>query len=131
MKRTARLRTQATILRTVASTLDIPGASEQLLAVARLCEELAKPIAKEPLAGTDFSHLKEENVFEIEFVAVRGGSEPEVVEKMASAAARLIDADKTAKLLLEKVRQKRRTMPPDGYQIRTDDGRVVLRFLAR
>jgi hypothetical protein len=71
------------------------------------------------------------NMFEIEFVAVRGSTQAEVVEKMTTAAARLVDADKTAKLLLEKVRQKRRTMPPDGYQIRTDDGRVVLRFLER
>jgi hypothetical protein len=70
-------------------------------------------------------------MFEIEFVAVRGSTQAEVVEKMTTAAARLVDADKTAKLLLEKVRQKRRAMPPDGYQIRTNDGRVVLRFLER
>jgi hypothetical protein len=69
-------------------------------------------------------------MFEIEFVAVRG-TQAEVVEKMTTASARLVDADKLAKLLLEKVRQKRRKMPPDGYQIRANDGRVVLRFLER
>ena len=68
-------------------------------------------------------------MFEIEFVAVRGSTQAEVVEKMTTAAARLVDADKTAKLLFEKMRQKRRTMPPDGYRIRANDGRVVFRFL--
>jgi hypothetical protein len=70
-------------------------------------------------------------MFEIEFVAVRGSTQAEVVEKMTTAAARLVDADKTAKLLLEKVRQKRRTMPPDGYQIRAHDGHVALRWWER
>ena len=68
-------------------------------------------------------------MFKIEFVAVHASTRAEVVEKMTTAAARLVDADKTAKLLLERVRQKRRTMPPDGYQIRAHDGRVVFRFL--
>ena len=70
-------------------------------------------------------------MFEIEFVAVRGGSEPEVVEKMTSNVARLVDADKTAKLLLEKVRQKRQATPPDGYRIRAHDGRIALRWWER
>ena len=70
-------------------------------------------------------------MFEIEFVAVRGGSEPEVVEKMTSNVARLVDADRAAKALLEKVRQKRHATPPDGYRIRAHDGRVIFRFLAR
>jgi hypothetical protein len=42
MKCTARLRTQARILRTLASTFDMPGTQEQLLALAARCEELAK-----------------------------------------------------------------------------------------
>jgi hypothetical protein len=68
-------------------------------------------------------------MFEIEFIAVRDSHEPEVVEKMTSNVARLADADKTAKSLLEKVRQKRRATPPDGYRIRAHDGRVIFRFL--
>jgi len=67
-------------------------------------------------------------MFEIEFVAVRGGSEPAVVEKMTSNVARLVDADKTAKSLFEKVRQKRHATPPDGYRIRARDGRIALRW---
>jgi hypothetical protein len=70
-------------------------------------------------------------MFEIEFVAVRGGSEPEVVEKMASNVARLVDADRAAKALLEKVRQKRHATSPDGYRIRAHDGRTVLRWWQR
>ena len=70
-------------------------------------------------------------MFEIEFVAVRDVGEPEVVEKVTSNLVRLVDADKTAKSLLEKVRHKRRSTPPDGYQIRAHDGRVVLRFMDR
>jgi hypothetical protein len=69
-------------------------------------------------------------MFEIEFVAVRDTGEPRVVEKMTSNFVRLVDADKTAKALLEKVRSKRRP-PPDGYQIRARDGRLVLRVLER
>jgi len=67
-------------------------------------------------------------MFAIEFVALRGRSEPEVVEKMTSNVARLIDADKTAKLLLEQVRQKRHATPPDGYRIRAHDGHIALRW---
>ena len=48
MKRTARLRTQATILRTLASTVDMPGAREQLLALAVRWEELTNPIEANP-----------------------------------------------------------------------------------
>jgi len=70
-------------------------------------------------------------MFAIEFVAVRDTCEPHVVEKITSNVARLVDADKVAKSLLEKVRHKRRPTPPDGYQIRAHDGRVVLRFLDR
>jgi hypothetical protein len=70
-------------------------------------------------------------MFEIEYVAVRDTGEPQVVEKMTSNFVRLVDADKIAKSLLEKVRHKRRSTPPDGYQIRAHDGRVVLRFLDR
>jgi len=68
-------------------------------------------------------------MFAIEFVAVRDRHEPEVVEKMTSNVARLVDADKTAKSLLEKVRQKRLATPPDGYRIRAHDGRIIFRFL--
>lgn len=70
-------------------------------------------------------------MFEIEFVAVRDTGEPQVVEKVTSNLALLVDADKTAKSLLEKVRRKQRAPPPDGYQIRARDGRVVFRFLER
>jgi hypothetical protein len=70
-------------------------------------------------------------MFEIEYVAVLDGGEPLVVEKITSNFVRLVDADKTAKSLLEKVRRKRRALPADGYQIRARDGRVVLRFLER
>ena len=70
-------------------------------------------------------------MFAIEFVALRGRSEPEVVEKMTSNVARLIDADKTAKLLLEQVRQKRPATPPDGYRIRAHDGHIALRWWER
>jgi hypothetical protein len=68
-------------------------------------------------------------MFEIEYVAVRDTGEPLVVEKVTSNLVRLVDADKTAKALLEKVRRKRFATPPDGYRIRARDGRVVLRFL--
>jgi hypothetical protein len=70
-------------------------------------------------------------MFAIEFVAVRGRREPEVVEKMTSSAPRLVDADKTAKALLEKARQKRHSTSPDGYRIRAHDGRTVLRWWQR
>ena len=70
-------------------------------------------------------------MFAIEFVAVRDRHEPEVVETMTTNVARLVNADKTAKSLLEKVRQKRRATPPDGYQIRAHDGRVALRWWER
>jgi hypothetical protein len=70
-------------------------------------------------------------MFEIEYVAVRDPDKPLVVEKVICKVVRLVDADKTAKTLLEKVRRKRRAPPPDGYQIRARDGRVVLRFLER
>jgi hypothetical protein len=70
-------------------------------------------------------------MFEIEFVALHARSGPEVVEKMTSNVARLIDADKTAKLLLEQVRQKRHATPPDGYRIRTHDGHIALRWWER
>ena len=70
-------------------------------------------------------------MFAIEFVALRGRSEPEVVEKMTANVARLIDADKTAKLLLEQVRQKRHATPPDGYRIRAHDGHIALRWWGR
>jgi hypothetical protein len=39
-------------------------------------------------------------MFAIEFVPVRGRTEPEVVEKITSNVARLVDADETAKSLL-------------------------------
>ena len=70
-------------------------------------------------------------MFEIEYVAVRYPDQLLVVEKVTSKLSRLVDADKTAKSLLEKVRRKRRSPPPDGYQIRARDGRLVLRFLQR
>jgi hypothetical protein len=70
-------------------------------------------------------------MFEIEFVAVHDGREPEVVEKMTSNVALLVDADKAAKSLLEKVRQKRQATPPDGYRIRATDGRIALRWWKR
>ena len=69
-------------------------------------------------------------MFAIEFVAVRGRSKPEVVKKLTSNVARLVDADKIAKVLLgEKLHEGH--APPDGYQIRANDGRVVFRFLER
>jgi len=67
-------------------------------------------------------------MFAIEFVAVRDRHEPEVVEKMTSNVTQLVDADKIAKSLLEKVRQKRHATPPDGYRIRAHDGRIALRW---
>jgi hypothetical protein len=67
----------------------------------------------------------------IESVAVRDSGEPLVVEKATSNFGQLVDADKTATALLEKVRRKRRAPPPDGDQIEARDGRVVLRFLER
>jgi hypothetical protein len=70
-------------------------------------------------------------MFAIEFVAVLGRREPEVVEKMTSSASRLVDADKTAKAPLEKARQKRHATSPDGYRIRAHDGRTVLRWWQR
>jgi hypothetical protein len=70
-------------------------------------------------------------MFAIEFVAVRGRSEPEVVEKITSNVARLVDADKTAKSLLEKVRQERHATALDGYQIRDSGGRIALRWWER
>jgi hypothetical protein len=53
MKRTARLRTQATILRTLASTFDMPDTREQLLALAAHCEDLANPIEANPPTDTN------------------------------------------------------------------------------
>jgi hypothetical protein len=70
-------------------------------------------------------------MFAIEFVAVRDRGEPEVVERMTSNVARLVDADKTAKSLLETVRQKRPATPPDGYRIRAHDGRIALSWWER
>ena len=70
-------------------------------------------------------------MFEIEYVAARDPDKLLVVEKVTSKVVRLVDADKTAKTLFEKVRRKRRSPPPDGYQIRARDGRVVFRFLER
>jgi len=70
-------------------------------------------------------------MFEIEFVAVRDEGEPQVLEKVTSRFVQLVEADKTAKSLLERVRHKRRAPTPDGYQIRARDGRVVVRYLER
>lgn len=70
-------------------------------------------------------------MFEIEFVAVRGSTQTEAVKKMTAAAALLVDADETAELLLEKVRQKRCATPPDENQIRAYDGHVALRWWER
>ena len=53
------------------------------------------------------------------------------MEKVTSNLGLLVDADKTAKSLPEKVRFKRRAPLPDGYQIRARDGRMVFRFLER
>jgi len=53
MKRTARLQTQATILRTLASTFDMPDTREQLLALAAHCEDLANPIEANPPTDTN------------------------------------------------------------------------------
>jgi hypothetical protein len=71
-------------------------------------------------------------MFAIEFVAVRDKRQPEVVESITySDSTLLIDADKTAKSLLEKVRHKRRATPPDGYQIRDGAGHLAIRWWAR
>ena len=70
-------------------------------------------------------------MFEIEYIAGRDPDKLLVIEKVTSKVVRLVDADKTAKTLLEKVRRKRGSLQPDGYQIRARDGRVVLRFLER
>jgi hypothetical protein len=70
-------------------------------------------------------------MFEIEFVAVRDEGEPQVLETVTSNFVQLVEADKKAKALLERVRRKRRALTPDGYQIRARDGRVVLRYLER
>jgi hypothetical protein len=70
-------------------------------------------------------------MFAIEFLAVRGRGKPEVVEKRTSNVSRLVDADKTAKSLLEKMRQERRAAPPDGYRIRAHDGHIALRWWER
>lgn len=66
-------------------------------------------------------------MFGIEFVIVRGRPTPGVVERMTSDAVRLADADATAKSLLERVRANRPETPPDGYQIRDNDGAILLR----
>jgi hypothetical protein len=66
-------------------------------------------------------------VFEVEFVIVHAGDHPEIVEKMSSGCSRLIDADATAKSLLDGVRGRHPQNPPDGYQLRDNNGNVVLR----
>ncbi len=73
-------------------------------------------------------------MFTIEFVALSDRSEPEVVETFNSnftEATQVPAVEKTAKFLFEKLRQKPRAPPPDGYQIRAIDGRVVYRFWER
>jgi len=67
-------------------------------------------------------------MFAIELVAVHGRREPEVLRKMTSSVARLVDADKAAKSLFEKMRREQHTVPPDGYQIRAHDGNISLRW---
>ena len=50
-----------------------------------------------------------------------------MIEKMTSGCSRLIDADAIAKSLLKGVRDRHPQNPPDGYQLRDNDGNVVLR----
>jgi len=65
-------------------------------------------------------------MFTIEYVVARGKMQPVVVERMASAAERLVVALNTAKSLFAKVHAER-SPPPDGYQILDHAGTVVLR----
>jgi hypothetical protein len=66
-------------------------------------------------------------VLEVEFVIVRDRDRPDIIETMASGCSRLIDADAIASSLFSTTRERHRQNPPDGYQIRNDDGDVVLR----
>jgi hypothetical protein len=73
-----------------------------------------------------------DNMFKIELVALRDRSEPEVVETFNSnftEATQVPAVEKTAKFLLENLRRERRATPPDGFQIRAVDGKVVCRFM--
>lgn len=65
-------------------------------------------------------------MFTIEYVVTRGKAQPAVVERMSSAAERLVVALNTAKALFAKVHAERNP-PPDGYQIRDHTGAVLLR----
>jgi hypothetical protein len=66
-------------------------------------------------------------VFTIEYVIVQGRLIPDVVEKITSGAMNLAGASAAAKSLLNGVRQRQPETPPDGYQIRDNDGLVILR----
>jgi hypothetical protein len=66
-------------------------------------------------------------VLGIEFVIVHDGDQPDIIEKMASGCSRLIDAKAIASSLFSSTRERHRQNPPDGYQIRNDNGDVVLR----
>jgi hypothetical protein len=66
-------------------------------------------------------------VLEIEFVNRCGRDRPDIVEKITSGCSRLIDADGVAKSLLKGVRDRHPQNLPDGYQLRDNDGNVVLR----
>ena len=70
-------------------------------------------------------------MFTIEFVIVRSGQPPIVVEQMTSTATRLLDAEPTAKSQLANVRKRHPATPPDSYQILSNDGRIILRSWER
>jgi len=70
-------------------------------------------------------------MFTIEIVITRGKDQPEVIERMTSEATRLIDANNIAKSLLKTVRERHPGAMPDGYQILSHDGRILVRSWER
>ena len=65
-------------------------------------------------------------MFTIEFVVVRPGRRPLVVDWTVSIASQLDEVERTAKSLPEYNRQRRKT-PPEAYRILDRDDHVVLR----
>ena len=70
-------------------------------------------------------------MFTIELLVIRNGTDPVVIDRMTSTASQLADADRVAKVLLEKVQRVRTHNQPDriGYRIIDGVGTVVLRSL--
>jgi hypothetical protein len=71
-------------------------------------------------------HAPQLEMFTIEFVRMKPGQQPDVVERMATGATLLLDAEWVAHSLLDGVRRRQRAAPPDGYQI-LKNGFVVSR----